>query len=294
MAVSRSEFSGKTITMLQKQQRKLTFLLEAVLVVVLMYLLSGVIWTFLGNGADLTAQPSTNLSAASLTSSQNLNQHRELADFYFFGKTAVKRIEPAVVEKDIREIPRSTLPLKLAGLLAHPNPERALAIIESRGKQSSYRLGDTIESHRAEIIAIKPDRVIVTVNGKEQALMLYPDQKTSTVFQPQTVAVKSETSSELKSLVEKARQSGNIADLISISPVRKEGELVGYRLNPSRYPELFKQAGLQRGDVAVSANGKDLTDPLESLELLNNLATLQRVDLTVEREGMLYQVELSL
>ncbi|MRI32225.1 type II secretion system protein GspC [Endozoicomonas sp. OPT23] len=293
MAVSHSEFLGKTVSVIQSQQRKLTFLLEAFLVIALMYLLSGVIWQFLNKSDESLVQSPQVLSTA-VASGQNQTLYRELSDFHFFGKTVTNKPEPVVVEKDIREIPRSTLPLKLAGLLAHPNPERALAIIESRGKQGSYRLGETIESHRAEITAIKPDRVIVTVNGKEQALMLYPEQKTSTVFQPKAVAETPATNKRLKTLVEKARQSGNITDLISISPVRKEGELIGYRLNPSKYPELFKQAGLQRGDVAVSANGKDLTDPLESLELLNNLATLQRVDLTVEREGMLYQVELSL
>ena len=294
MAVSHSEFSRKVITVLQGQQRKLVLLLEAFLVIVLMYLLSGVIWQYLGMGSESSTQLVSRSSATSTVSSHNENRYDELAEFHFFGRPVVKTAAPVVAEKDIREIPRSTLPLKLAGLLAHPDAERALAIIEYRGKQGSYRLGETIKSHRAKITAIKPDRVIVTANGKEQALMLYPDQKTSDVFQPKAIAVKAESNQKLKSLVEKARQSGNIAELISISPVRKEGELVGYRLNPSKYPELFKQAGLQRGDVAVSANGKDLTDPLESLELLNNLATLQRVDLTVEREGMLYQVELSL
>ncbi|MGY0219744.1 type II secretion system protein GspC [Endozoicomonadaceae bacterium StTr2] len=277
----------RVMTWLASKQKSLATVIECLLIIVLMYLLAGLFWQVF---ATLSEKPATssvnNLASVSSTHIKSEPRYPALDSFEFFG-TAPKAVAVKPVKQaDIAAIPRSRLPLRLTGLLAHPNPQHALAIVENRGSQRSYRIGETIRPQQAKVIAIHPDRVIVQVEGKDQALMLYPNQKTSTVLQVNNHQSSDKTPSSLKELAQNPKK---ITELISISPAGN-----GYRINPKKHPELFQQAGLKRNDIVVAMNGYDLKNPASVLEILNNIDTLQRIDLTVEREGMLHQVELSL
>ncbi|WP_461537642.1 type II secretion system protein GspC [Spongorhabdus nitratireducens] len=271
----------RVMTWLASKQKSLATVIECLLIIVLMYLLAGLFWQVFETLSEKPATSSVNnLASVSSTHIKSEPRYPALDSFEFFGAAPKAVAVKPAKQADIAAIPRSRLPLRLTGLLAHPNPQHALAIVENRGSQRSYRIGETIRPQQAKVIAIHPDRVIVQVEGKDQALMLYPNQKTSTVLQ---------VNNRPSSLKELAQNPKKITELISISPVRN-----GYRVNPKKHPELFQQAGLQRNDIVVAMNGHDLKDPASVLEILNNIDTLQRVDLTVEREGMLHQVELSL
>ncbi|KAL8181361.1 UNVERIFIED_CONTAM: hypothetical protein K2H54_000275 [Gekko kuhli] len=63
-------------------------------------------------------------------------------------------------------------------------------------------------------------------------------------------------------------QPGKITDTLNISPVRVDGRMVGYRLNPGSNPELFNQLGLVANDMAVSINGLDLRDNAQAMQAM--------------------------
>ena len=282
----------RVIGWLASKQKRLATVVECLLIIVLMNLLAGLFWQVFEAFNEKPATASVNnLASASSTPFKNEPRYSSLNGFEFFGSAPKAVTVQPVKQIDVTAIPRSRLPLRLTGLLAHPNPQHALAIVENRGAQRSYRIGETISPQQAKVIAIHPDRVIIQVEGKDQALMLYPNQKTSTILQVNNRLTADQTPSSLKELAQNPKK---VIELISITPESRQGELVGYRISPKKNPELFKQAGLQRNDIVVAMNGHDLKNPASALEILNNIDTLQRIDLTVEREGMLHQVELPL
>jgi general secretion pathway protein C len=85
-----------------------------------------------------------------------------------------------------------------------------------------------------------------------------------------------------------------ITDFLSISPVRKGETLAGYRLNPGKDVDLFKQAGFQANDLAKSINGYDLTEMGQALEVMAQLPELTEMAVMVEREGQLVEIMFSL
>nr|WP_283777649.1 type II secretion system protein GspC [Sansalvadorimonas sp. 2012CJ34-2] len=275
-----------------KNQKRFILLLEVLLVVVLMYQLAGMFWQIWDSNNRAPASANISLQTQEFSSNDiDKDRFASLDSFELFGKEQVQVQKP--VPAKVTSIPRSRLPAKVTGLLAFPDSETALAIIETRGRQRSYRIGDTVDGIRAKIVSIYPDRVIVEEKGKKQALMLYPDQKTSTLFEV-APRVENKEPMEQISAMDIIANPQKLTELVNISPVRVKGELKGYRINPGKQSKLFVQAGLKPNDLVVEINGSDLTDPAAAMAFLENLDAFERIDLTVEREGMLHQVELSL
>ena len=77
---------------------------------------------------------------------------------------------------------------------------------------------------------------------------------------------------------------GKITDYLNISPVRVDGRMTGYRLNPGRNPELFNQLGLVANDLAVSINGLDLRDNAQAMQAMQQVAGATEMTVTVERQ----------
>lgn len=90
------------------------------------------------------------------------------------------------------------------------------------------------------------------------------------------------------------KDPGKLADFIRVSPVRKNGELTGYRLNPSNDPELFKQAGLKPNDLAVQINGYALNDLRQAMTALRELREASEANIVVERNGEMTEILFSL
>lgn len=190
--------------------------------------------------------------------------------------------------------------------------KKGLAIIESSGIQETYSLGDKIKGTSASLKEVYADRIIITNAGRYETLMLdglvYTSQsavnqqlqqaKTSKV--EQTVSrvdqrQNAEISQELaESRNELLADPSKITDYIAISPVRQGDAVVGYRLNPGKDVNLFRQAGFKANDLAKSINGYDLTVMTQALEMMSQLPELTEVSIMVEREGQLVEIMFSL
>lgn len=194
-------------------------------------------------------------------------------------------------------VPVSRLAVKITGLVASTIPEQSLAIIRSGSTDSTYRPGDTLKGTQARIERIYPDRVIIRNGVRFESLLMYPDEaqkKTHTIVSaPQQQKVR--VSNDLRKRLQEKPSSWT--DIVSISPVRENGELQGYRINPSRDPKQFEQLGLKPNDMAVAINGYDLTNTREALKIISQLSnpkvTLDQVSLTIERDGQRFEVDLS-
>lgn len=230
-----------------------------------------------------------------------------------FGKADAQSERPKVeVVETITDAPKTSLSILLTGVVASTADQKGLAIIESSGIQETYSLGDKIKGTSASLKEVYADRIIITNAGRYETLMLdglvYTSQSTvnqqlqqaKTSKAEQTVSrvdqrQNAEISQELaESRNELLADPSKITDYIAISPVRQGDAVVGYRLNPGKDVNLFRQAGFKANDLAKSINGYDLTVMTQALEMMSQLPELTEVSIMVEREGQLVEIMFSL
>ncbi|GLP95926.1 type II secretion system protein GspC [Paraferrimonas sedimenticola] len=271
-----------------------------VLLVVALYLSARISWQLLDQpGTIPNWQPSVlPVSGSSTVQATNITEKQ------FFGKyvegdsaaNQAKQPEPGL-DQALLDAPKTSLRILLTGVVASTQTTRGLAIIEHNGAQETYAIGDSIKGQSASIKEVFADRIIISNRGRYETLMLDGMEYTS------------EASSETKNLVEAKRQGdrtqvtvdrkalmqdpAKLTDLINITPVTRAGETLGYRLNPGKDPKLFKEAGFNANDLAKSINGYDLTDAIQAMEVMSQLAELTDVSVMVERDGQLVEINLS-
>ena len=68
--------------------------------------------------------------------------------------------------------PRTALTLTLVGLVANSSPSRGLAVIDNSGAQDIYGIGEKITGTAVVLRQVLADRVILSNNGRDEALML--------------------------------------------------------------------------------------------------------------------------
>ncbi|AJR06940.1 putative general secretion pathway protein C [Photobacterium gaetbulicola Gung47] len=201
-----------------------------------------------------------------------------------------------------QDAPQTRLSLTLVGLVASSNPQTALAVITHRGKQNTYGLNEAIEGTRATLQAVYPDRVIIRNSGRDETLMLdgvdfnKASQRSVQSARPApSRAEPEEPSSDLSRIKQEILEKPQtLFSYIRLSQVKRDGELVGYRVNPGKDRALFDAVGLQADDLAVSLNGNDLTDAAVMAKLWTELSDASDFTLTVEREGQLHDIYIEL
>ena len=216
--------------------------------------------------------------------------------------------KPEVVEQ-ITDAPKTNLSIQLTGVVASTAEEQGLAVIESSGQQETYSLGDKIKGTSASLKEVYADRIIITNGGRYETLMLdglkYTTQSQANEQLQQAKVDRQVTRVDRRSNQDFSEELSNsrdelladpskITDFLSISPVRKGETLAGYRLNPGKDVDLFKQAGFQANDLAKSINGYDLTEMGQALEVMAQLPELTEMAVMVEREGQLVEIMFSL
>lgn len=202
------------------------------------------------------------------------------------------------------DAPRTNLNLTLVGLVANSSPSRGLAVIANSGSQSIYGVGETITGTGVVLRQVMADRVILRNSGRDEALMLegldYTKRAQPLAEAKQTKA-KSSSQDESQSSVDLSSVKAEILEnpqtllkFITLSQERGDEGIVGYRLGPGQDARLFNESGLQAGDVAVSINGVDLTDPSQMNKIWQNLTDASEIILTVRRDDQLHKIYISL
>lgn len=197
-------------------------------------------------------------------------------------------------------LPESRLNVRVTGIFASNLPELAIAIVDEGRQQVGYSIGEIISGTQARIIRIFADRIIVRRQGRDEVLY-FSDAKKDAARSPvaaNTINTSANTGSHsppLSQLKETLRKEpAKIMDYLVVSPVMEDNQLVGYRLNPGRQAEYFKQVGLRNNDLAVSLNGFDLTDNAEAQKVMGQLDSLKSLNVTIERDGQLLDIHITL
>ncbi|MBK4716106.1 MULTISPECIES: type II secretion system protein GspC [Tenebrionibacter/Tenebrionicola group] len=181
-------------------------------------------------------------------------------------------------------LPDTALPLTLTGLIASDDARRRLAVLRYQGRQASYREGDTLPVKGVRVRSINARHVILDEPGGPKRLG-WPRQAT-------LASADARVAREVREQLTQRPQ--DIADFLSVAPVREKDAMRGYRINPGRKPELFKSLGFEPDDLAVAINGIDLTDDQQARRVLQQLAQLRALTVTVERDGQRHDISVSL
>ena len=85
-----------------------------------------------------------------------------------------------------------------------------------------------------------------------------------------------------------------LLEYISISPVKEDNTLKGYRLNPGKKTEFFNQSGLKPNDLAISINGYDLRDMNDAAAFMATMNEQTQFAITVIRDDAEQNISIDL
>jgi len=172
------------------------------------------------------------------------------------------------------DAPKTSLKLKLVGLMYSTDKNQARAIIENpKDGARSYATHERVADN-AEIYSIEPDRVILFHAGKQEALMLDPEHKTSS-FQ----------SDIGNQPIDAPKISAELMRDFSASPVMENGKLLGFRLKALRNPGIMKEWGINPNDVITAVNGISLNAPGRVMVLYDKLKKQREFEITLNNGG---------
>ena len=291
------------VVYLSQHQKQLHTIVVVLLSLYLIAFAAKLVWRIIPE-PQLSATPTVSrapvISSSSGKSGVNIAKIQQLN---LFGNAAAKPAEPVA---EVTDAPETRLNLTLTGVVASSEQDAGTAIIENRGSQAVYGLGEKIEGTNATLQKVYNDRVIIKNGVRNETLMLdgidYDEANRRREMQARNRPEPEELEEDTVELSEEALEAtaalrerpASFTDFISISPKTEEGQLIGYQVSPGKEPELFKSAGLQAGDVITQINGLDLTDLQQSQEALSELRNAQNIELTIIRDGSLTTLYLDL
>jgi general secretion pathway protein C len=184
--------------------------------------------------------------------------------------------------------PKTSLNLKLVGLMYSTDQRQARAIIESEEDGArSYAIHERIAG-KAEIYGIEADRVILLHAGRQEALLLSPQPGIAEIAserekQPPNPAGGNEAA---------AQNAGNtpqsMDDLMrdfSATPVMENGQLMGFHITAVRNPQLMNEWGIGPDDVITAVNGTPLNSAGRIMILYDKLKKQKEFELTLNNGG---------
>jgi general secretion pathway protein C len=200
--------------------------------------------------------------------------------------------------QQVTQLSRSSL--RLVGVVS--GDDGYAMISDSSSGEQVYRVDDELPDG-SRLVAIEPDQVILSANGRNEILAMNENQARSTSLPARAPARQSGPnplvgatlpgirglqpgqSISVASIPDLTRTAGidlsGMANSISVLPVNGGG----FRVRPGRNAELFRQLGLQVNDIVVAINGQPLQSEAQVQGLFADVLTRGEVAITVNRQG---------
>lgn len=215
-------------------------------------------------------------------------------DLFKIGKE--KKLPDDKPKVDPDSLEKTSLNLKLWGTVSG-DPEKAYAVIEDTQKreQTLYRVGDTVQN--ATVKMVLREKVILSVNGKDEVLAMEELENDSSGAPPSRMAGRSprmpssrgpreQRISINRNMIDEAFQDMNkLMTDIAITPHNQDGELVGLNLNRIKPNSIFRRMGLRNGDVLMGVDGKPILSVEDAMQMYQSLQTADGVEVQIKRRG---------
>ncbi|MEL6826255.1 MAG: type II secretion system protein N [Pseudomonadota bacterium] len=195
----------------------------------------------------------------------------------------------------VQDVPETNLNLSLDGLrMSTEGGEAGNAIIRTpNGIGKNYSVGDEIMAG-VTLERILSDRVIINRDGADETLMLGGrGAGLSVITDDSRISTELDSSSQAATPAEPPRPDVIDAQIeapelllssVNAGPVRVNGQITGYRLDPLGSADIMRQAGLVPGDVLLQINGASVMQ-LDTSDVIDRISSAESVELTVNRNG---------
>lgn len=202
--------------------------------------------------------------------------------------------------EDMPPVP-SQLPLNLVGTIVHSNPEKSIASIEIRGKNSvlPFTINHEIEKI-ATLTKIERNKVFLRNlnNNQNEYLEMKSASKISFSGAKPMVTEGVKASGEVKQVApnkfelkrsDVLKYTSDMASVLqqaAMAPKRgASGDIEGFKFLSIQPGSIYTQLGFQNGDVIKGVNGEPVDSPAKAMELYNTLKNSNNIKIKVERDG---------
>lgn len=232
---------------------------------------------------------------------------------HLFGDATKAPVE-APSEPVTAPVTDTSLQLELSGVFAYDPAEKAIAIINQRGKeQGAYGIGDKIVGE-VTLEEVHKDYVILNNRGKRERLKL-PENVQPIATRPLPVASSNAQGQGSNGVNEGNAGAGGPVDLpttpgalrdtlarnpsmlgriVAAEPYQENGKLLGYRITPKQNPEILEAQGILPGDVITRVNNIQLNSQKQGIRALRNAVKAQALEVTILRDGAEIPLSISL
>jgi general secretion pathway protein C len=139
------------------------------------------------------------------------------------------------------------------------------------------------------------DRVLIENRGSLEALYLFGRKNGGVTATPVDPPRPTRNAKNNRPLRDRLLQNpGSITDIVRISEARAGGQVIGYKVRPSKDAQTFARLGLEPDDLVKSVNGISLTEPSSALQVFQLLRTETDANFEIERAGQSLNVVVSL
>jgi len=225
-----------------------------------------------------------------------------------FSAPVVKKDEP----EPPKEVARTRLNLKLAGVFAYNPIERSMAIISvDNGDQEAFQIGSRIVGETT-LEEVHRDHVIIKNRGKFEKVSMAEDIKPLPASQiqqaqPQQTAaagggagvdpnapveLPSTNPGEIRDYL--ARNPALLGRIVAAEPYQENGKLLGYRITPKQNPEILESQGIVAGDVITRVNNIQINSQKQGIRALRNVVKAEQLEVMVLRDGVEVPLSISL
>ena len=282
--------------------------------------LSQLIWTLLPDGNSPWPDDAAVINPVALAAPTAGAEPVDLARiraWHLFGEAGAQSAPGAVpepaqavttardgIEKGARE---TRLAAKLRGVVASSQDGSGYAIIEINSQQDIYRVDDKLPLPGEVLLAkVLSGKVVLNNGGTYELLPLFEDSDLDAqLLQPPAQAAEpagapqasagGSAAAVARSYRERLYQNPqSLADVVTVSAVRENGELLGYRIAPGKEQEQFALLGFQPGDLVTGVNGIALNDPANTLRLYQTMRSAGEAVFDLQRGGEALTVSVSL
>ncbi len=246
---------------------------------------------------------------------------QRMTAWHLFGEAGGGPVEAVVAEPEvvassrdgIEEGARETrLDLLLRGVVASTEDGLGHAIIEHRKQQAVYAVDDKLPVSGNVVLAkVMPQQVVLDNSGTYELLTLFEDSGLDAQLvtppaaaRPPATAITerevqrrddAQTSALARNFRDRLYQDPqSLAEVVNVSAVRADGELLGYRVSPGRQQQQFEQLGFMQGDLVTGINGIALDDPANTLRLYQTMRTASEAVFDLERDGQAISISVQL
>ncbi len=204
---------------------------------------------------------------------------------------------------DIDALKQTELSLKLWGTVTRDKDKGAYAVIEDtkERRQNLFRLGDTVQN--AVVKLILREKVVLTVNGRDEILSMDEKEKPAKTPGAQMAAAGSappdgagaQRVTLMRSQIDSAME--NVTELmgqIKVRPYFENGQPEGLMLSSINPQSIFRKMGLRNGDVITGVDGQKIESVDDALKFYESMRSSPGMKLDIKRQGRPKTIEYSI